>query len=124
MDKTLFAQTGDIRGTKSQDTLTVSFQFTPEDDHLAQTRGRLFLLIRVKGAVEDNTRAFAQSIYTLFKEKFYTIGGSNLKALAETIDFIKANFNQKGVSADILAANLWGSVLYLAKLGKGGFLLV
>ncbi|OGY26693.1 MAG: hypothetical protein A2Z11_01940 [Candidatus Woykebacteria bacterium RBG_16_43_9] len=124
MEKTLFAQTGEIRGKKSPGLFTASFQFTPEDEHLNQTRGSLFFLAHVKGDSEDKNLSSARSIFGSFREKFYTTGGSNLKALEETIDFLKEDLSQKGIEADVMAANLWGSVLYVAKLGGGGFLLV
>lgn len=124
MEKTLFAQTGEIRGKKSNDHLTLSFQYSPAEDHLKQTRGMLFLLIQVKIAIEEKGMTEAKEIFDAFRSKFYSIAGGNLKALEETIDFIKDELKRRGLEADILAANLWGSVVYLGKLGGGGFILV
>ena len=124
MEKTLFAQTGEIRGKKSSDHLTLSFQYSPAEDHLKQTRGMLFFLVQVKIAIEEKGMTEAKEIFDTFRNKFYAIAGGNLKALEETIDFLKDELRRRGLEADILAANLWGSVVYLGKMGRGGFILV
>src|SRR3972149_5985865 len=124
MEKTLFAQTGEIRGKKSSDSLTLSFQFSPAEDHLKQTRGMLFFLVQLKVAIEEKGMTEAKEIFDAFRNKFYAIAGGNLKALKETIDFLKDELKRRGLEADILAANLWGSVVYLGKMGSGEFILV
>ena len=120
----MFGQTGEIRGRKVSGERSTSFSFTPEDTQLSQTKGRILFLVNVKGPSEEKNLAEARSIFATFKNKFYSASGSNLKALEDTLDFTKDDLKAKQVEADILVANLWGSVLYVGKMGKGGFLLV
>ena len=120
----MFGQTGEIQGLKVRGELSVSFGFTPTDAEQNQTKGSIFVLLNIKGADEEKNLAWARSIFATFKNKFYTVAGSNLKVLEDSLDFVKDDLRVKGVEADILVANLWGSVLYVGKMGKGGFLLV
>lgn len=124
MEKTLFGQTGEIRGRKVSGERSTSFSFTPEDTQLSQTRGRILFLVNVKGPSEEKNLAEARSIFANFKNKFYSASGSNLKALEDTLDFTRNDLRVKRIEADVLVANLWGSVLYVGKMGNGGFLLV
>jgi hypothetical protein len=80
--------------------------------------------MEIKGKDDDKNLNIAREIFSAFREKFYSTGGSNLKALEESLDFLKTVITQRGVEADVVAGNLWGSVFYVAKLGKGGVLLV
>lgn len=124
MEKTLFSQTSEVRGKQKEGHFTTSFQFYPEEEVVKQTRGSLFFLISSKEVSRDKALGVAKGVFDSFKEKFYTAEGSNLKALEEVADFIKSNLKQAGVSVDLLVANLWGSVLYVTKIGDAGVLLV
>ena len=124
MEKTLFGQTGEIRGRQVPGERSTIFSFSPEDSQQSQTKGNILFLVNVKGTSQEKNLAEARSIFATFKNKFYAVAGSNLKALEDTLDFITDDLKAKQVEADILVANLWGSVLYLGKMGKGGFLLI
>ena len=124
MKETLFSQSGEIRGAQVQGELSTSFSFTPKDAQQRQTKGIITFLVNVKSPSQEKNLAWAKSIFASFENKFYSFAGSNLKALEDALDFIKDDLRVKGVEADILVANLWGSVLYVGKMGKGGFLLV
>ncbi|MDP2720370.1 MAG: hypothetical protein Q8O75_00195 [bacterium] len=124
MEKTLFAQAGEIRGKSEEGFFTTSFQFTPEQEEARQTRGSVFFLIHLKKSTEDASLASARNVFASFKDKFYTATGSNLKALEEAIDVVKEALKTSGLEGDFVAANLWGSVLYLAKIGDAGVILV
>ncbi len=124
MEKTLFAQTGEIKGKSSQSFQTFSFQYTPEEDPLRQMKGTLFLLVQVKEGSEEKNQALASQLFVTFKERFYSAAGSNLKVLEEALDLVKEFIKQQGAEVDLAAANLWGSVLYIAKLGDAGAILI
>jgi hypothetical protein len=123
MEKTLFAQTGEIKGKKPQGYQTFNFQYTPEEETLRQMRGTLFFLVGIKGVSEVKAGASARQIFTSFKEKFYSAAGSNLKVLEEALDLAREFIKQGGMQVDLVAANLWGSVLYIAKLVEAGAIL-
>jgi len=120
----LFAQTGEIRGKKQQGAVSASFQFTPEQEQLRQMRGNLFFLVQIKGDSDDKSLGTARQLFTGFKDKFYAAAGSNLKAIEEAVDYLKGLVKQQGLEADVAVANLWGSVLYVAKIGEAGLILV
>ncbi|MCH7541580.1 hypothetical protein IH981_02250, partial [Patescibacteria group bacterium] len=124
MDKSLFTQTGEIRGKKSTSASTFSFQFHPDDEELKLTRGDLFFLSQVKETDAKKADSFARSLYTIFKDTFYQAVGSNLKGMEEALEAVGEAIKQQGGSANIVAANLWGSVLYVARVGEAGVFLV
>jgi len=124
MEKSLFAQAGEIRGKKDEVSLTATFQFTPSEEHLKQTRGTLFFLIWLKEEASDKALTDSRHLFEAFKDKFYAGVGSNLKALELAAEDLKNLIGQSGTTAGFVAANLWGSVLYLAKFGGTGVILV
>ena len=124
MEKTLFAQTGEIKGKSSQSFQTLSFQYTPEENPLRQMKGTLFFLVQVKEGSGEKSQALAKQLFVTFKERFYSAAGSNLKVLEEALDLVKELIKQQGAEVDVAAANLWGSILYIAKLGDAGAILI
>ena len=124
MDKTLFAQTGEIRGKKSTGVFTFNFQFSPNDPELKQTKGDLFFLAQLRAASEDKASASAHSLYSLFKDRFYQTSGTNLKTMEEALDTAVEAVKQQDINGALVVANLWGSVLYIAKFGDAGVFLV
>jgi hypothetical protein len=87
-------------------------------------RGSLFLLVQVKEASSDKAESLARQLFTSYKERFYSAAGSNLKVMEEATDLTREFVKQRGEQVDLVAANLWGSVLYIAKLGDAGAILV
>ena len=78
MDKTLFAQTGEIRGKKSTDTFSFNFQFSPDDPEQKQTKGDLFFLAQLREASEGKASASARSLFSLFQDTLYQNSWTNL----------------------------------------------
>lgn len=119
MDKTLYNQVGEIKGKISEKEDSFSFQFTPQNENLRATRGALFSLVTVQ--TEDPKRSEkAASFYQAFQSSYYAkSNGSIIKGLSDTLDSVDKEFNQKAEAEkySLIAAVLWGSVLYLAKLG-------
>jgi len=123
MEKTLFAQTAEIKGKDAADSFTASFQFTPTEEKLKQTRGSLFFLSQVKAPSLEKALPINRELFEFFRGRFYTGVGSNLKALEEALDHLKEFLKNREMQAEILVATLWGSVLYVAKTGSVGLLL-
>jgi len=124
MEKSLFAQVAEIRGKKSAGLSTFSFQFTPEGEQLKQMKGSLFLLVSLKDTDQDKALGKARELFASFKDKFYAEVGSNLRALEESLDYANSIIKQNTLITDLVVANLWGSVLYVGKLGEAGIILV
>ena len=84
----------------------------------------LFSLISLKKDQEDKAISTSRQLSAVFKDKFYTNPGSNLKALEAALETLKTTVAQQNISVNFVAANLWGSVLYVTKLGETGVVLV
>lgn len=121
----MFSQTSEIRGKKEDGAATFTFQSTPDEEELKQTRGSLFFLIALAGdQPEDKKLILARQLFDSFKNYFYTASGSNLKVLEEALNQFSASLKQQALKADLVIGNLWGSVLYVTKLGDTGVVLV
>jgi hypothetical protein len=123
MEKILYNQVGEIKGKEDKLQDSFSFQFTPQNENLKRTRGSLFSLVTVKG--EDSDRiGKATSFYQTFQSSYYAKStGSIIKSLSDTLESVDQIFNKReaedSLSHSLITAVLWGSVLYLAKLGEG-----
>ena len=89
MEKTLFAQVGEIHGKNQEGVFSSTFQYTPTDEHLKQLRGMTLALVEVKSESEDKGLVAGRGILDLFKNTFYKASGSNLKAMEEAMPLIK-----------------------------------
>src|SRR5437868_4710280 len=120
MEKTLYNQVGGIKGKETENQDSFSFQFTPQNENLKRTRGSLFSLVTVLGSATEKLEK-AKGFYHAFQSSYYAkSSGSIIKSLSDTLDQIDLEFNKEGeVKFSLTAAVLWGSVLYLAKLGEG-----
>jgi hypothetical protein len=123
MEKSLFAQVGEIHGKKQEGTFSTSFQYTPTDERLKQLRGMVFALVEVKAESEDKGLAVSKGIFDSFKTAFFEATGSNLKAMEEAVDSVKEAIDKDGVAAQLLIACLWGSVLYIGRTGDSSLFL-
>jgi len=118
MEKSLLAQIEEIRSGEKD--LTVdTFQYTPTDQHLKELRGSLFGFIK-NHLEEEQNFSKNQDLFQALKDNFYAAKGSNLKALEEAVDQLEGQIKD----VDFVAAVLWGSVLYLAKIGQGEVVLI
>ncbi len=123
MEKTLFNQVGEVKGSATEHEDSFSFQFTPQNENLKKTRGALFTLVTASGAVDDRYEK-AKSIYQQLQSSYYAkTSGSILHSLSDTLDHLTKEVLSKeegeGVHYSVLAAVFWGSVLYLGKIGSG-----
>jgi len=118
MEKTLFAQTAEVKGKEAASTFTSTFQFVPTEENLKQTRGSLFFLSQVKVPSEEKASPLNRQLFEIFRGKFYAGAGSNLRALEEALENLKEFLKEQEIEADVLVATLWGSVLYVAKTGS------
>ena len=123
MEKTLFAQTAEIRGKTAAKLFTATFQLAPSEERLKQTRGTLFFLSQVEADSENQGLSLGRELFENFKEAFYQGVGSNLKALEVALENLKASLRQREIKGEAIAATLWGSVLYVAKTGNTGLFL-
>jgi len=123
MEKTLFAQAAEIRGKAAPGVFAFTFQTAPSEEKLKQTRGTLFSLIQVEAESEDKGLSLGRELFENLKESFYQGSGSNLKALEGALESLKENLKQREIKGEVIAATLWGSVLYVAKSGNTGLVL-
>jgi hypothetical protein len=124
MEKSLFAQTGEIKGKQEEGHQTASFQFIPGEENLKETRGNLFALIEIRGTPTDKALQEARGIFAGLKDTFYGASGNNLKALEEALLAFEKAKKEKGLKAEIVTSVLWGSVLYVGKVGSGSVILI
>ncbi len=120
MSKGRFNQVGEVKGKESENEESFSFQFTPQNDNLRSTRGSLFTLVTIKGKTEGRFDK-AKAYYHAFQSSYYAkVNGSIINGLAETLDQLEKDFVHKDdqeLEYSLVAAVLWGAVLYLAKSG-------
>ncbi|HEY4694471.1 MAG TPA: hypothetical protein VIH52_00740 [Candidatus Nanoarchaeia archaeon] len=120
-EKSLFNQVGEVKGKSAEGEESFSFQFTPQNENLKRTRGSLFTLVIVEGKGEDRYEK-AKAYYHAFQGSYYAkAAGSIISSLGETLDQLEAAKKEdEGLKYSLVAAVLWGAVLYLARDGKNG----
>ncbi len=123
MAKNQFNQVGEVKGKPGVDQEAFSFQFTPQNENLRRTRGSLFTLVNLKGKTDEPFEK-AKTFYHAFQSSYYAkVNGSIINSLSETVDQLEKDFAKKEneiLEYSLVAAVLWGAVLYLVKSGSGG----
>ena len=109
--------------------------FEPEDERLERQRGQLFAVLDLTGSGSFNLGQFGKLTLETLREAYYASEEpSPLQALEEAIhkaqhQLVELVFGPGGAVPDsalnynFSAAALWGTVLYLAKLGASGLYL-
>lgn len=123
MEKSLFAQAGEIKGKEKEGFLSQTFQYTPSDEGQKKLRGSLFAHLEIKTEPREKAEKDSKLIFESFKSRFYASTGNNLRVLEGVLDSFEGFLKKEGSHASIVVAVLWGSVLYVGKVGDGGVLL-
>jgi hypothetical protein len=109
--------------------------FTPEEKELEKRRGRLFAVLDLTGGARLDLAGFGHQALEELRDEYYrSEEASLLKSLEEAVhraqhQLVELVFGPEGAVPDgaldynFAAAVLWGSVLYLAKLGTAGIYL-
>lgn len=105
-------------------------ELTPEDQRVREVRGRLYAVLGLRGNPRLELGRLGERGRAVLKDHYYQSRTSSpLEALEGAVaavreDVFKAAFDSKRPGAEevlevnLAAASLWGSVLYVAKLGS------
>ncbi len=109
--------------------------FEPEEKELEKRRGRLFAVLDLTGSARLDLSGFGKETLGTLREAYYASEESSpLQALEEAVHkaqhrLVDLAFGPEGVVSDsaldynFAAAVLWGTVLYVAKLGTSALYL-
>jgi len=109
--------------------------FEPEEKELEKRRGRLFAVLDLTGGARLDLSGFGKKTLGTLREAYYASEESSpLQALEEAVHkaqhrLVDLAFGPEGAASDgalnynFATAVLWGTVLYVAKLGASGIYL-
>lgn len=108
--------------------------FSPEDKATLKRRGHLFVVATLKGPSNFEATAGGKIITSALQEEYYSLPeGSPLSALEKAVVAAHRRLldiahgtttGTVGIDFDIVAAVLWGNILYLARLGTAAVYLL
>lgn len=108
--------------------------FTPADEATLKRRGHLFVVATLKGPPTFEASAAGKIITDAMQEEYYSLlEGSPLSALEKAVVAAHRRLldiahgtttGTVGIDFDIVAAVLWGNILYLARLGTAAVYLL
>lgn len=107
---------------------TVAQSYVPPGEETLKKRGKLFVVATLKGPTHFAVEAAGQLVLDALQAEYFSLlEGSPLPALEKAVSAAHRRLldllhgpslaNKEGVDFNLVAAVLWGQILYLAKLG-------